>query len=194
MTFDWNGRDVCQRHFNSLALRVGIKRTESPVSPVRDTEIPLPDPILTFVWVSAQTPAPEHFPELEINISISIFAGVMPVVVGPASQNRIEVSDDILGRRLLLALQPLANTSQKTQYLSLFWLNKALAVIVSDVETKEVETIFNGDNSCFRIVQYQAFLLQAVLYFGFKQVEVFLSLGGDNKVVGISNESEFALT
>ena len=69
-----------------------------PVPGAVGREVFLPSPSGTFLRVFTLTPSPEHTEDVRINLPKGLLAYYVPVVVGPAFDNRVEPLHQQAGR------------------------------------------------------------------------------------------------
>lgn len=115
----------------------------------------------------------------------------MAIVVGPSSDNRIELLDDLFDGRLFVVIQNRLELFEVALDFFFLWLAQKFVFEAANGESQEVEPFLYMDNSGLFLIQLQSPFSQKLRQLRDDVLFQYLSVRrGDDKVIGIPVQTD----
>ena len=119
-------------------------------------EILIHNPSLPFSGMPPLAPLEEDFPDVMVEGREDLCTVNMSVVIGPSSENWVEVSDDNFRLVRGIGSEPVSDALEEIFYLLFGWGDQAFAFELSDSKSEEVDTLFDMNNFRLFSIECQA--------------------------------------
>ncbi len=94
----------------------------------------------------SSAPLEESFPDVMVEGREDLRTVSIPVVIGPSSENWVEVSDDNFRLMRGIGSKPVSDSLEEIFHLLFCWGDQAFAFELLDSKSEEVETLFDMNN------------------------------------------------
>ena len=131
---------------NGLTVSADRRGSEVPFLAPKHFEVLVYHPSLPFSGMPFPAPLEESFPEVMVEGREDLSTVNMPVVIGPSSENWVEVSDDDLWLMRGIGSKPVSDSLEEIFHLLFRWGDQAFAFELSDIKAEEVEALFDMNN------------------------------------------------
>ncbi len=148
MAFDRDGCQLSQRVVlvdDSTVSAYGRSSKVPFLSPNR-FEVLVDHPSFPFSGMPSPAPFEDGLPDVMVEGSEDPGTIDMPVVVGPSSENWIEVFDDNLWLMRGTGSEPVSDSLEEIVHLLFRRGDQAFAFELSDIKSEEVEALFDMNN------------------------------------------------
>jgi hypothetical protein len=119
-----------------------------------------------------------------------LLTGDMPVIIGPSSDDRIELHDQVSGSCLRIPFDDSPGFVQKRRYILFRWRDDYLAIVVSaEMLSEEIKAILNVRDSGLFWRKFQPSLSEEFFNEGFHFVfQQFFRTAGNNEVITVAHQ------
>ena len=146
MALNGDGCQVGQGVVNGLTVSAYRRGSKVPFLSPKHFEVLVYHPSFPFSGMPPPAPLEEGLPDVMVEGREDLRTVNMPVVIGPSSENWVEVSDDNCRLMRGVGSQPVPDALEEIFHLLFRWGNQAFTFELSDIKSEEVETLFDMNN------------------------------------------------
>ncbi len=165
---------------------------KDPSAPVDGVEVGLFNPAPGLLWVPAFCPLPQGKEDGVVHFGKGLLTGHVPVIVGPAPDEGVELPDQIGGRSLGIGLDECAGFFQDGVYTLARGLHQDFAVVRTDLLSEELKAVRDVRDPGLLLREFQPSFAQKLLDerfdFGFEQL---LGAARNHEVIRKSRQIHF---